>query len=110
MRLTMIPIAMIALAAGAAAAQDAEIPRFDVEGYCQRMKELSGGSEEARARCIRSNQQSYDALKPRWAELPEDVRNYCARMGEMGGGDYGFVARCVDSELQAGATAPTFKF
>lgn len=96
------PLAFICLAAPA---QAQSIPRYNVEGYCQQVADVSGGSALIFNGCMDTEQQAYNALKPVWTQIPSKSRNYCDEVAQVSGSSYGILKGCVDMETNA-ANAP----
>lgn len=95
----------------ASAATEA-MPRFDVPSYCKTVAEI-GGTHSAvmEKQCMKMEQGDYDALKPRWPDLPESVREYCLQVASIGGEpSYMMLNQCVKMELEAGGEETEFKF
>jgi hypothetical protein len=95
-------IAAICLAVPASAQT---IPRYNVEGYCQQVADVSGGSAMIFNGCMDMEQQAYNALKPVWAQISSKSRNYCDEVAKVSGGSYGILKGCMDMETNA-ANAP----
>ncbi|MCD1626314.1 hypothetical protein K7H22_09955 [Seohaeicola saemankumensis] len=81
------------------------IPRYNVEGYCQQVADVSGGSAMIFNGCMDIEQQLYNALKPVWAQISGKSRNYCDEVAQVSGGSYSILKGCMDMETNA-ANAP----
>ncbi len=88
----------------------AEVPRYDVEGYCEKLKKVSGGSDMIYNSCIDMEQDAYNNLKPNWAIYPEETKKYCNRLGEVSGGAYSILETCIDMELEESSNKSKFEF
>lgn len=102
-------IAMTLVAASSAAfAQD--LPRYDVAAHCAEVASFGGDHSAVLEKgCFAVEQESYDALKPKWPELPEAMRAHCGKVAEFGGGSYQMLKGCVDMETEASGEN-TFKY
>jgi hypothetical protein len=110
MKIQWMWLALAALPAVASA--DEVMPRFDVPAHCKAVAEL-GGTHSAmmEEQCMKMEQADYNALKPRWAELPSSVREHCIQIAGFGGRpSYMMLNQCVKMELEAGSAGTEFKF
>lgn len=98
-------ITPLAFACLALPARAQSIPRYNVEGYCQQVADVSGGSAMIFNGCMDMEQQAYNALKPVWARIPDKSRSYCDEVAKVSGGSYGILKGCMDMETNA-ANAP----
>lgn len=105
--LAVVGLSVVALAS---TAQAQELPRFDVEGYCEEIAEFGGGSHSIYNGCIDMEQQSYNRLKDDWPTLSARIRNYCTEIGTFGGESYSTMQGCVDMETQAASGQRGFSF
>lgn len=99
---------LLLLAAPAAQAQP--IPRYDVEGYCQQVADISGGSAMIFNGCIDMEQDAYDLLKPAWAAIPSRSRDYCHEVAQVTGGSYAILKGCIDMEDEARGSTRSFRY
>lgn len=100
-----------ALFAVPAFAQD--LPRFDVEKYCDEIASLGGSSSEMmKGACFDQEQTAYDKSKSRWTELPSSIRSYCLDISRFGGASYMMLDACIDQEIKAkqGNDGRAFKY
>lgn len=88
----------------------AEIPRYDVAGYCGNVAEISGGSDLIYNGCIKNEQVAYNTLKERWESIPARTRAYCLEVGRVSGGSYLILDGCFDLELSAANNKSTFEY
>lgn len=105
--LAVVGLSVVALTS---TAQAQELPRFDVEGYCEDVAEFGGGSHSIYNGCIDMEQQAYNRLKDDWPTLSARVRNYCTEIGSFGGESYSTMMGCVDMETQAASGQRGFSF
>ncbi len=89
---------------------NAEIPRYDVEGYCKSVKEVSGGSDMIYNGCIDMEQEAYNSLKPNWERYTEKTKKYCNDVGKVSGGSYTILEGCIDMELEESNNKSKFEF
>lgn len=99
MRILIVTAAM--LIAAPALAQD--VPRYDPDGWCQRVAEIGGGqSEIIRRGCFEQEQSAYDKLKTLWVSVPAKTRRWCDQVATSGGrGSYMLLEQCVDQEYSS---------
>ena len=90
----------------------AEMPRYDVKGYCQVIASVGGTySETMNAGCFEMEQSSYNNMKPKWDNLSSNLQKYCDQIARVGGGgSYSMLEGCIQMEEQAGSTDKTFKY
>lgn len=81
-----------------------EVPRLDAVGHCERLFSESQGLKQV---CLESQQESYNALKPVWASVPETVRAHCTRLFDS---SYDLLKVCVESEMEAAGANDGFQF
>lgn len=105
-----LAVAGLSVVALASTAQAQEVPRFDVEGYCEEVAEFGGGSHSIYSGCIDMEQQAYNRLKSDWPGLSTRIRNYCTEIGTFGGESYSTMQGCVDMETQAASGQSEFSF
>ena len=91
-------------------AQAQNIPRYNVENYCQQVAEVSGGSAMIFIGCMEMEQQAYNVLKPAWAELPGKSRSYCDEVARISGGSYSVLQGCMEMETDAAKTPRSFNY
>lgn len=88
------------------------MPRFDVPAHCEAVASF-GGTHSAmmEEQCMKMEQADYNALKPRWPELPASVKEHCLQVAGFGGQpSYVMLNQCVKMELEAGSAGTEFKF
>ncbi len=105
--LAVVGLSVVALAS---TAQAQEVPRFDVESYCEDVAEFGGGSHSIYNGCVDMEQQAYNRLKADWPSLSTRVRDYCTEIGTVGGPSYSTMQGCVDMETQAASGQSEFSF
>lgn len=81
-----------------------EIPRFDVDGYCTG---LFPDSQSMTLVCLKSQQESYNALKPVWSQIPAAIRDHCT---ELFPDAYKMVEVCVEKEMESAQANESFEF
>lgn len=107
----LITMALVFSPLSMAMAQDASMPRFDVENHCQQVAEMSGGSHMIYNGCMDMEQSAYDGLKGRWGGLPDRVRSHCRQVAEVGGGgSYSTLQGCVQMEMEAADNPKSFQY
>lgn len=110
---SVLRVAIAAVFAGLMAvpvARAQDMPRYDVEAYCQEVAEFSGGSEMIFNGCMEMEQDAYNSRKAEWASLPGKARDYCDEVAEFSGGSYAILDGCLDMETEAAASTPTFQY
>lgn len=60
--------------------------------------------------CMDMEQQSYNSLKPVWAQISARSRSYCDEVARVSGGSYGILEGCLDMETDAANSTPSFKY
>jgi len=74
----LVSVLAISLFTSSCAAAAADLPSYDVEGYCRQIATatatLSGPVVNA---CIERERQAFSRLQGEWTELPEAMRQYC---------------------------------
>lgn len=91
-------------------AQAQTIPRYNVEGYCQQVADVSGGSATIFNGCMDMEQQAYNTLKIMWAQLPGNSRNYCDEVARVSGGSYSILQGCIEMETDAARAPRSFEY
>lgn len=86
------------------------LPRYDVEGYCAKVADSIGGSEQIRLSCFRQEQSAYNTLKARWDGVPGKTQSYCDQVASSIGGSYMILNSCLDQEMQAASQSPEFQY
>lgn len=86
------------------------IPRYNVDGYCQKVADVSGGSAMIFNGCMDMEQQAYNAVKPVWAQIPSKSRNYCDEVARVSGGSYSILKGCIDMEANAANSPRSFDY
>jgi hypothetical protein len=87
-----------------------DIPRFDVEGHCEEVSQVVGGSHQIFNTCVQSEQRAYNALKPQWPNISGRIRGQCQEVAEVIGGSYEIMQSCVQSEQSAAGQRESFSF
>lgn len=91
-------------------AQADNIPRYNVENYCQEVADISGGSAMIYNGCIDIEQQSYNSLKSEWIGISPKSKSYCDEVATISGGSYSILKGCIDMENSATNTPNSFKY
>lgn len=86
------------------------VPRYDVEKYCQRVASAVGGSAQIENACISQEQEAYDGLKSSWASVAAKTQAYCDKVARAVGGTYQIMATCIEQESSATQAKPGFKY
>ncbi|WP_447529829.1 hypothetical protein [Vreelandella sp. TE19] len=97
----LLGLAFLALAGSAAAA---ELPRFNVEAYCER---VASGSHDSFNYCIAEEQSAYDDLRGRAASVSDQTMDYCSRVA---GNSYDSLQYCIEEESDAEENRRSFIF
>lgn len=87
-----------------------ELPRFDVEGHCEEVSQVVGGSHQIYNSCMQSEQRAYNSLKAQWPSVSGRIRGHCQEVAEVIGGSYEIMASCVRSEQSAAGQRESFSF
>ncbi len=98
------------LAAAPLAAIAQDMPRFDVEAHCEEVAEFAGGSHQIFNSCIQMEQNAYNGLKGRWANVSGRIRGHCQEVAEFSGGSYQILQSCVQMEEDAAGNRQSFSF
>ena len=98
------------LAFSALGAHASEMPRYNPEGYCQQVTDVSGGSSMIFNGCIDMEQRSYNNLKRTWASIPSRTKSYCDDVAKVAGGSYSILEGCIDLEADAASSNKGFQF
>jgi hypothetical protein len=86
------------------------VPRYAVDGYCQSVAAVSGGSAMIYNGCIDMEQTAYDVLKSGWGDIPSRTQSYCDEVARVSGGSYSILEGCIKMETEAANGASTFKY
>lgn len=99
-RLGMILTALQALSTPTFAA---EVPRYDVEAWCEQVSNAGGGSSAMIYNgCFDQEQDAYTSLKQDWARVPAKTQHWCNQVAKSGGGgSYMILKGCIDQEVDA---------
>jgi hypothetical protein len=97
---------------GWAGTASADMPNYNPQVWCRSVASASGGfSQVILNGCLQQEQESYDRLRPLWADLPEQMRTWCDQVARAsGGGSYVILDGCVEQERQSGRDASQFQF
>lgn len=87
-----------------------EIPRYDVNAYCENVKEFSGGSNQIYNSCIDAQQEAYNSLKRTYSMVPVETAEYCDEVAEFSGGSYQILKTCIEQENTASSGKKKFKY
>ncbi|MDO5606738.1 MAG: hypothetical protein Q4G25_16415 [Paracoccus sp. (in: a-proteobacteria)] len=89
-----------------------EMPRFDVEGYCEKIAGFGGTySAEMYNFCVESEQASYNDLKSRWDNFPAAAQEHCRKIASFGSpGSYEMLKFCIEEETRAATQKKTFSY
>lgn len=102
-RLLILATSLAALQALSISAFSAEMPRYDVESWCETVSASAGGTSAMIYNgCFDQEQESYTDLKRVWDEVPDKTRHWCNEVARSGGsGSYMILKGCVDQEIDA---------
>lgn len=87
-----------------------EIPRFDVEGHCEEVSQVVGGSHQIFNTCVQSEQRAYNALRSQWPGISRRIRSHCQEVAEVIGGSYEIMQSCIQGEQSAVGQRESFSF
>jgi hypothetical protein len=87
-----------------------KIPRYDVETFCENVKNVSGGSYQIFNTCIDAQQTAYDNLKRTYITVSSETTKYCEQIAEVSGGSYQILETCIQQENNAAGGKKKFKF
>ncbi len=94
----------IGLTSFASLAFGADLPRFDVEGYCE---DIGGGSHDMFNFCIEEEQKAYDQLRANASSLNPQTVSYCT---DIAGNSYDMLLFCIEEENDAADNRQSFSF
>lgn len=97
---------LFTLAATPLMAGSPTIPQYDSDRYCRQVERRTGlQASSIVPSCITSEQESLDALRISWTQVPGPVRGYCERrVRATTTGSYAALQGCVDTEEETAAT------
>jgi|SRR5690625_2784731 len=107
MRAIIVPLAIFGLLGVAYAA---ELPRYDVEGHCNEVASVSGGSSMIKNSCMDMEQSAYNALKVKWSSTSEKIKAHCNDVARVTGGSYTILQSCIEMEESAESSPRKFKY
>lgn len=99
--IAMASIGFLMLVGGAEAA---DLPRYDVEGYCE---DIASGSHDMFNFCIEEEQKSYNQLRDQSDSIDPQTMNYCS---DIAGSSYDMLLFCVEEETSAANNRQSFSF
>lgn len=102
--------ALLPVVVGSSAALAADLPRYDPEGHCRTVAATIGDSEVIRVTCLDQEQEAYNGLKARWAEVPASRVRHCDEVARAIGGSYVILAECIRQEEAAASSGTKFQF
>lgn len=76
-------------------AAGAELPRFDINSYCQQAARSSDDPQQMFDFCFDLEQSVYDELKAGWPDVPTDIQDRCVDIAGRSGANYRILALCV---------------
>lgn len=104
----LIITAALALAATTAIAAD--LPDYDVDGYCKGLYEENGVLDQRMYNyCIQTEQEAYDSLKANWEILDANAVASCTDLYDNPNDPYRMLKYCIEQQTAAAAAVPTFK-
>lgn len=86
------------------------VPRYDVDAYCENVKNVSGGSYQIYNTCIDAQQSAYDKIKSVYPTVNMETAKYCEQVAEVSGGSYQILETCIQQESTAAGGKKKFKF
>jgi hypothetical protein len=87
-------------------------PRYDTSVLCyQRATVAEGFSVEAMTQCLAQQRKSYDAIRRRWNQLPEEIQTGCDEQTRATRVlDYQSLENCIETQLRRIPPGPIFEF
>lgn len=95
MRIRSLSIALLAVSGHAFGAD------FDINGYCQQVADVSGGSYQIEKMCRSQETRARDRVAA--MDAPDRVIKYCDQVASVVGGSYQIMESCIQQELAAKA-------
>lgn len=86
------------------AAMAADLPRYDVERYCEN---VSGDSHDSFNFCIDDEQESYDKLRTFASSVSDQTMSYCI---DASSDSYDSLLFCIQDEQEAASNRRSFSF
>ncbi|MDV7341791.1 hypothetical protein RYZ26_19480 [Terasakiella sp. A23] len=91
-------------------ANASELPRYDVNGHCENVSKVSGGSNMIFNSCIDMEQKAYVNIKTTWSETPQKTQSHCDQVGKVSGGSYSILESCIKMEMRANKNKKKFEY
>lgn len=90
----------------------ADVPKFDVQQYCDVIANSGGTtSEMIRSGCFEQEQNSYNKVKGIWNQLTPSMQSYCTTIASSGGNSsYMILDGCISQELNSKSSNKGFQF
>lgn len=98
------PVSAIGLLALSSTVLGSDLPRYDVEGYCET---TADGSHDMFNFCIDEEQKAYDQLRPMASSIEQQTMNYC---NDVAGDSYDMLLFCIEEETEAANNRRSFSF
>lgn len=97
-------LAAIGLTVFSSASFAADLPRYDVEGYCEM---IASGSHDMFNFCIDEEQKAYNELRTMTSSVETQTLNYC---DQIAGDSYDMLLFCIEEEIDAADNRRSFSF
>lgn len=97
-------VSAIGLLAFSSAALASDLPRYDVEGYCEM---IASGSHDMFNFCIEEEQKAYDELRTMASSVESQTLSYCE---PIAGDSYDMLLFCINEEVEAADNRRSFSF
>lgn len=97
-------LVFIGLAVFSTATLAADLPRYDVESYCEM---IASGSHDMFNFCIDEEQKAYNELRSTASSVDTQTLNYC---NQIAGDSYDMLLFCIEEETDAANNRRSFSF
>ncbi|MGP5308078.1 hypothetical protein [Vreelandella alkaliphila] len=97
-------VSALGLLAFSSVALASDLPRYDVEGYCEM---IASGSHDMFNFCIDEEQKAYDELRTVVSSVETQTLNYC---NQIAGDSYDMLLFCIEEEDDAANNRRSFSF
>lgn len=97
-------VAALGLLAFSSVTLASDLPRYDVEAYCEM---IASGSHDMFNFCIDEEQKAYDELRTLVSSVEAQTINYC---DQVAGDSYDMLLFCIEEEASAANNRRSFSF
>ncbi len=89
------------------AQNDAPLPVYDIQSYCNKLASMEGDDDFVRDDCLSQEHDCLGKLQSGWPKIPGKMRTDCREMTESYEASYTTLYYCLVSEIEAeGGTFP----